>query len=281
MIFLNNTLNMDVKVQFLSILALIFSFNAIAEKNPVVAQVNGRKIYLNELEQNYIGARYVVSNKKVTKEYVLNELINRELGIIKAQKSGLASDPKVESKINDILYHAQISRDLEEKLSEINITETDLKQYFKQNPEYRTSHILLRIKVNPDGEELVAAADVAKDIYSKIKRDPTKFEALANKHSQSPNAEIGGDVGFQPGAGLAPEYYSAIKGKSVGYVSPPIYTQYGLHIIKVTDIKKFKDINKTAYRKLIHDKKRDELLMKYFTNLRKNASIKIEKKYLK
>ena len=116
---------MDVKVQFLAIITLLLSLNVMAEKNPVVAQVNGRKIYLKELEQNYIGARYVVSNKKVTKEYVLNELINRELGIIKAQKANLASDPKVKSKINDILYHAQISKDLEEKLSEINITETE------------------------------------------------------------------------------------------------------------------------------------------------------------
>tara|TARA_B100000925_G_scaffold27140_2_gene18184 strand:+ start:3702 stop:4523 length:822 start_codon:yes stop_codon:yes gene_type:complete len=273
---------MDVKVvKILFILTTVISFNVLANKNPVIAEVNGRKIYLEDLEKNFTGAKYFVSGKKVTKEYVLNELINRELGIIKARKAQLQKDPVVESKINDLLYHAQISKDLEEKLSEIKITDKEIKSYFNSNPEYRTSHILLRIKVNPNGDELLAASDVAKDIYRKLKKDPTKFESLANKHSQSPNAEVGGDVGFQPSVNLAPEYYQAIKGKPVGYISKPTLTQYGLHIIKVTDIRKYKEINKTAYQKIVYDSKRDQILEKYFSGLRKNATIKIEKKYLK
>ena len=273
---------MDVKViKILFILSSLISLNAFANKNPVVAEVNGSKIYLSDLEKNYTGAKYFVSGKKVTKQYVLNELINRELGIIKARKAKLQQDPVVKNKINDLLYHAQISKDLEDKLAEIKITDKEIKSYFTKNPEYRTSHILLRIKVKPDGDELLAASDVAKDIYRKLKKDPTKFESLANKHSQSPNAEIGGDVGFQPSVNLAPEYYEAIKGKPVGYISKPTLTQYGLHIIKVTDIKKYKDINKTAYQKIVYDAKRDQILEGYFSNLRKNASIKIEKKYLK
>jgi parvulin-like peptidyl-prolyl isomerase len=273
---------MDVKVvKILFILSALISSNVFANKNPVVAEVNGRKIFLKELEKNFTGAKYFVSGKKVTKQYVLNELINRELGIIKARKSKLQQDPIVKNKINDLLYHAQISKDLEEKLSQIKISDKDIKKYFNKNPEYRTSHILLRIKVNPDGNELLAASDVAKDIYRKLKKDPSKFESLANKHSQSPNAEVGGDVGFQPSVNLAPEYFQAIRGKPVGYITPPTMTQYGLHIIKVTDIKKYKDVNKTAYQKIVYDSKRDQVLAGYFSNLRKNASIKIEKKYLK
>jgi parvulin-like peptidyl-prolyl isomerase len=266
---------MDVKVVKISIfLITIFSLNVFANQNPVVAEVNGRKIYLKDLEKNFIGAKYFVSGKKVTKEYILDELINRELGIIKAKKANLQLDPIVKDKINDILYHAQISKDLEDKLSEIKISDKEIKQYFKANPEYRTSHILLRIKVKPEGNELLAASDVAKDIYRKLKKDPTKFESLANKYSQSPNAEVGGDVGFQPSVNLAPEYYEAIKGRPVGYISKPTLTQYGLHIIKVTDIKKYKDINKTAYQKIVYDSKRDKLLANYFSALRKKCDYK-------
>ena len=165
---------MDVKVvKILFILSALISSNVFANKNPVVAEVNGRKIFLKELEKNFTGAKYFVSGKKVTKQYVLNELINRELGIIKARKSKLQQDPIVKNKINDLLYHAQISKDLEEKLSQIKISDKDIKKYFNKNPEYRTSHILLRIKVNPDGNELLAASDVAKDIYRKLKKDPS------------------------------------------------------------------------------------------------------------
>ena len=141
--------------------------------------------------------------------------------------------------------------------------------------------ILLRIKVSPEANELMAAAEIASDIYKKLQRDPSKFAELANKHSQSPNAEIGGDLGFQPAKSLAPEYYEAIKGKSIGHITKPIRTQYGLHIIRVMDKRSYEDIDKNIYQKIVYDSKRDEIIKKYFDELRAKATIKIEKKYLK
>ena len=273
---------MEVKVHFLlTLLMITLSTTLYSEENPVVATVGKSKIFLNDLNKNLTGAKYFVTNKKVTKEYILNELINRELGIQKAKKNKLEKDPVVQNKINDILYHAQISKDLEGQLSEINVTDEEIKNYFKKHPEYRTSHILLRIKVKPESNELLAASKVATKIYNQLRNAPTKFEELANKHSQSPNAEIGGDVGFQPAMSLAPEYYQAIKGKPIGFITKPIVTQYGIHIVKVTDKKDYKNINKTVYQKLVYDQKRDQIIDKYFSKLRKNASIKITKKYLK
>ena len=79
---------MDVKVfNTLSIIfiSLIIS-SAFADKNPVVATVNGTNIRYNTLMRNYEGAKFYVSAKKVTKEAILNELINRELGIQKGEK---------------------------------------------------------------------------------------------------------------------------------------------------------------------------------------------------
>jgi parvulin-like peptidyl-prolyl isomerase len=260
---------------------ITFSTILFSEENPIVATVGNSKIFLKDLNKNLTGAKYFVTNKKVTKEYILNELINRELGIQKAKKNKLEKDPLVKSKIEDILYHAQISKDLENQLSEINVSDKEIKDFFKKYPEYRTSHILLRIKVKPESNELLAASKVATKIYKQLRNSPVKFEELANKHSQSPNAEIGGDVGFQPAMSLAPEYYEAIKGKPIGFITKPVVTQYGIHIIKVTDKKEYKNINKSIYQKLVYDKKRDQIISKYFVKLRKNASINITKKYLK
>jgi len=273
---------MEVKVHFLFTLFIItYSTVIFSEENPVVATVGNSKIFLEDLNKNLMGAKYFVTNKKVTKEYILNELINRELGIQKAKKNKLQNDPVVKSKIEDILYHAQISKDLEGQLSEINVTDKELEKYFKRYPEYRTSHILLRIKVQPESNELLAASKVATKIYSQLRNSPTKFEQLANKHSQSPNAEVGGDVGFQPAASLAPEYYNAIKGKPIGFITKPVVTQYGIHIIKVTDKRNFKNINRTVYQKLVYDEKRDQIISNYFSKLRKNVPVNITKKYLK
>ena len=80
---------------------------------------------------------------------------------------------------------------------------------------------------------------------------------------------------------LAPEYYNAIKGKKVNFITQPVKTQYGLHIIKVLGEKKYSQINREVYEKLVYDIKRDKILGNYFSSLRSNASIKIEKKFLK
>ena len=69
---------MDVKVfNTLSIIfvSLIIS-SAFADKNPVVATVNGTNIRYNTLMRNYEGAKFYVSAKKVTKEpFLMNSLI--------------------------------------------------------------------------------------------------------------------------------------------------------------------------------------------------------------
>ena len=49
-------------------------------------------------------------------------------------------------------------------------------------------------------------------------------------------------MGFQPASQLATEYFKAIKGKSVGYISPPVRTQFGYHIIKVLAAKSYEKI---------------------------------------
>jgi parvulin-like peptidyl-prolyl isomerase len=74
---------------------------------------------------------------------------------------------------------------------------------------------------------------------------------------------------------LAPEYFVAIKGKSKGHVTSPVRTQFGFHLIKIIDVKKFSDINKDLYKKIIYDNKRDNLMDKHFANLRSKANIKI------
>lgn len=274
---------MDVKVfNTLSIIfvSLIIS-SAFADKNPVVATVNGTNIRYNTLMRNYEGAKFYVSAKKVTKEAILNELINRELGIQKAKKEKLNSNDIVKNKMEDILYHAQISKDLEKQLGQIQVSEEEVKKYYGDNPEYRTAHILFRTKAVASPNELKAAVDVAAKVYRQVLNEPQRFAEFANKYSQSQNAETGGDIGYRPAGMLAPEYYNAIKGKKVNFITQPVKTQYGLHIIKVLGEKKYSQINREVYEKLVYDIKRDKILGNYFSSLRSNASIKIEKKFLK
>lgn len=259
--------------------AIIFQAFA-AKKDPVVATVNGISILKSMFDEAYNENQLFVSKKAVTKEKVLFDLINRELGIKKAKENNLENDPVVKKKMEDVMYHAQISKDLEPELKKIKVSDDDVKSYYNGNPEYRTAHILFRVRANPSEDEITAAQKQAFKVYDAAKKKPDSFAELANKYSQSSTAPNGGDLGFQPSVRLAPEYFAAINGKKVGYISPPVRSQFGYHIVKVLAVKDYKSINTPLYKKLVYDNKRDAILEKYFENLRQEAKITINKEAL-
>lgn len=260
---------------------LLLSYNLMAKpKETVIATVNGRNILQQDFQQSYLQNKMFVGNEIITKRKVLNDLIRRELGVERAKKNKIDSDPEVQKKIEDILYHAQLSRDLESRFKKIKVTEKELKKYYSLHPEYRTAHILLRVRVKPSVKEVEAALKQINKIYDEVNKDPSKFEQLANRYSQIGTAPAGGDIGFQPAVKLAPKYFQAINGKKPGYITPPIRTQFGYHIIKVLAVKQFGDIDKRVYNKIVYDTKRDKIIDNYFVELKKNASIKINEKLL-
>ncbi len=269
---------MMIKILFIFLLVMNFSF-----AEDIVATVNGENISLSELENYYRQSMLTISNKKITMESSLTELINRELGVQKAKKQNLIQDPVVRKKVDDLLFHAQVSKDLEAELLKIapQITDKDVEEYYKNNKEYRTSHILIRLRAFPTKEDVKSAYDQLITILNNVKNEPEKFDELASKYSQSSSAYNSGDLGFHPPSGYVPEFYEAIKGQNVGKIVGPVRTQYGVHLIKITGVKDFKDINKDVYKKILHDQKRDKVLADYFEKLRKSAEIKINKQYLK
>ncbi|MBT6326338.1 MAG: hypothetical protein HOJ35_10245 [Bdellovibrionales bacterium] len=265
-------------VFFISILFSAASFSS--SPNDVVAKVNNRKILFSEFEKSYQKNKLFVSDKLVTKRKVLLDLINRELGIQRARQDKLQNDLVVKEKMEDVLYHAQISKDLEPKLKEIVVSENEVKKYYQNHKEYRTAHILFRMTANHGKNENKAAIEQAIKTYHLVKKNPDKFSEFANKYSQTNVAPIGGDLGYQVSVRLAPEYFTAINNRPINYITPPVKTQFGYHIIKVLAVKDYNEINKPLYKKIVYDTKRDQVLDQYFTNLRKNASINIEEKYL-
>ncbi len=246
----------------------------------VVAKVNGATILKSEFDKAYKENLLFVGDKIVTKDKVLNDLINRELGIQRAKKNKLDADPVVKDKMEDILYHAQISKDLEDELQKIVVADEEVKKYYDKHPEYRTAHILFRMRAEPSKPETEEALKQAMKVYETLKQSPDKFSELANKFSQTTTADTGGDIGFQPKINLAPEYFEAINGKKPGTIVPPVRTQFGYHIIKVLAQKDFKSINPAFYKKIIYDQKRDALIANYFDKMRQSAKVEVNKNVL-
>lgn len=270
------------KLNFLMCLTVLFSFLAQAETvDPVIATVNGVDIKKTQLDQAFEQNLMFVSDKVVTKEKVLNDIINREIGVKKAKEAKLNEDPVVKAKMEDVLYHAQISRDLEKKLQAIIVNEKEAQTYYSKNKEYRTAHILFRVRVAPEKDEVQEAMKKALEVYKQLQLKPELWPELANKYSQSSTAPSGGDLGFLPAIKYAPEYFKAINGKANGFISSPVRTQFGFHIIKVLAVREWKEVDPAIYKKIIYDQTRDKILEEYFLSSHKGAQIKINKEFLK
>lgn len=267
-------------VLFLSISMLCLAQTTKESGDAVVAIVNNVKITKSELKEAINQALLTPSHKKLTADSILNFLINRRVTIDKALKEKLNQDTFVKERMNDVLFGAIISKDLDKEISQIKVTDADVEKYYKNNKEYRTSHILIRLEALPKKEDVSKAFQVVTTLYEQLKKDPNQFEALAKQYSEIAASNQGGDVGFLPPTSMMPEYFEAINGKNVGYISPPVRTQYGFHIVKVTGVKDFKSIDLNLYKKIIFDIKRDAILENYYTTLRKSSSITLFKENL-
>ena len=126
----------------------------------------------------------------------------------------------------------------------IQVDEAELKKFydenaskFQGNEQRRASHILIGFGVSATPEQKQQAKAKAEELLAAIKKDPKQFESLAIKNSQDPGSAVkGGDLGlFARGAMVKPFEDSAFSMK-VNEVSGLVESEFGYHIIKVTEI---------------------------------------------
>ncbi|MCS6807870.1 MAG: peptidylprolyl isomerase [Bacteroidota bacterium] len=100
----------------------------------------------------------------------------------------------------------------------------------------KASHILIRFVQNNQ-----ASKDSAKAIAEQLFREASSgadFAELARKNSQDPgSAQNGGDLGFFGKGMMVKPFEDAAMNAAVGSIVGPVETQFGWHIIKVTDRK--------------------------------------------
>jgi parvulin-like peptidyl-prolyl isomerase len=143
------------------------------------------------------------------------------------------------------------------KFVQKNMTDENMEAFFKRfherydGTERRVSHILLR-PVGP--RDAAAMADLVKEaqqLRDKITSGALTFEAAAEKYSAGPSRLRGGDLGFIPPQGVMVEQFSeAAFNVPPGEVSQPVTTNFGVHLIKVTDTKPGKKTLKEVEKSL-------------------------------
>ena len=127
----------------------------------------------------------------------------------------------------------------------IEINEADLKAYYEQNKsrlsgpeERRASHILLTLDAGASADAVKAVEEKAKALLARVKADPTQFAQLAKENSKDPgSAQNGGDLGFFGPGAMVQAFNDAVFAMKKGDISDIVRTDFGLHIIQLTDVK--------------------------------------------
>jgi parvulin-like peptidyl-prolyl isomerase len=248
-----------------------------------LARINNSVITLEDFNKKYQDNLRFFQMKPPTRKGVLDDLVKRELGIQEAKKMGLDKDPEVIDRINTVLYHALLEKKLSKDFEAIHITDDQAKEYYSRNPEVRTSHIFVSVKPNAKPEEQNQSLERIKKIQSEyLTNGKMSFAEVAQRYSEGPAAAMGGDIDFQTRDRLDPAYYeTAIKMGSPGKVSGIVRTQFGYHIIKLTGIRRWEDIDKAQIKRLVFEEQRTKIFEKYMDRLKAQSKVNLHPELLK
>ncbi|OKL35830.1 peptidylprolyl isomerase [Domibacillus mangrovi] len=161
-------------------------------------------------------------------------------------------------------------------LADVKVTDDEVKKYYDAwQPEINVSHILVEDEAK------------VKEVQQKL-ADGGDFAKLATEYSTDPgSAENGGSLGWIDNAGRAqfvPEFTEALGTLKVNEVSKPVKSDYGYHIIKITDQKEkgsFEDMKSQMTDEVKKSKVDSDTLQTKLEKEMKAADVKVIDKDLK
>jgi peptidyl-prolyl cis-trans isomerase C len=163
------------------------------------------------------------------------------------------------------------------------VTEADAQAYYDENPsqfaepeQIKASHIL--IKFDPDDTDEIKAQKraEAEEILAQL-RQGADFAQMASQHSDCPSKERGGDLGYFSRGRMVPPFEEAAFSLGLDELSDIVETEFGYHIIKVTDRQDARAIPFEEAKKdiisFLDAQKKQTALKAYTDELRASANI--------
>ena len=223
----------------------------------------GKQVLNNMVMEKVLIKNYKVEDKEVDKKY---DEMKKQYG---DQFDTLLKQQGIKEETLKTGVRAQLAQ---EKAIEKTITDKELKDNYK--PEIKASHILVKDEAT------------AKKVKEELGQGKS-FEELAKQYSEDTGSkEKGGDLGFFGAGKMVKEFEDAAYKLKKDEVSEPVKSQFGYHIIKVTDIKEpeksFEQSKADIKKELVAKKAQDgefmnDLMMKEI----KKADVKVDDKDLK
>lgn len=163
-----------------------------------------------------------------------------------------------------------------------HLNESTLTRYYTENKDFfdgttvRASHIVQRLPATASEAEKAKARETLTRVRQQIASDPrADFAELARLHSQDPQASKGGDLGWIPRKWFDEAFARAAFALQVNQVSQVVQTDYGLHLIKVTERKAGKPSDYAKIKDAVREFCAEDLRQQLLTEQRKAARIDI------
>ncbi|WP_313659721.1 peptidylprolyl isomerase [Acinetobacter variabilis] len=143
-------------------------------------------------------------------------------------------------------------------------------------PQYQTRHILIQTSevVSPEN-----AKQMIDSLYTRLKQGED-FAVLASTFSNDTgSARDGGSLGWVSPGVMVPEFEQRMKSTAVGQISEPFQSQFGWHILQVTDTRQqdmTQEYQERMARQILGERQFDAELDSWLRETRSNAYVEIK-----
>jgi peptidyl-prolyl cis-trans isomerase C len=267
--------------------------------------------YKQQLEQK--GQAVSEEQLKDVQKQALEGLINQELLFQDSRAKGIqVTEKAIDDRLAAIKQRFGNEAEYQKALAGLNLKESDLKnkitrglaieeliqtqidnkvvisdqdseafykghpEFFKQSEQVKASHILIKVEKDASDSDRAKAKAKIDEVQKKLK-DGEDFAKLAQEYSEGPSNEKGGDLGYFERGQMVKEFEDAAFALKPGEVSGVVQTQFGYHIIKVTDKKPestmaYDEVKERIVEYLKREEARKDLQL-YIEKLRNAAKI--------
>ncbi len=215
-----------------------------------LATVNGVAITEADVEQMVFALMQHGQNvnNEQGRKMVLEQLINKKLLVLDAQKNLYEYDPEFKKSLEIVKNDLLVNFAMKKVMDKVAVSDAEAKEHYDKNKEsfvageaVSASHILV------DSEEK------ALEILEKINKKEISFEDAARAESSCPSKENGGNLGEFTHGQMVPEFDEACFSMDVGEVKGPVKTQFGYHLIKLNSKKEARPIEFDEIKDQIKD----------------------------
>ncbi|MCB0806805.1 MAG: peptidylprolyl isomerase [Bacteroidales bacterium] len=237
-------MNMKTFRVILSIFAVYFSVQSFAQDNRTLVTIAGEDVSVDDFMYVYKknNTQENLMDKKSIEEY-LDLFINFKLKVKEAEAQGYDT---VNAFIDELAgYRKQLA---EPYFVNDEIIDDMLKEaYERKKFDIRASHILVKVGPNAMPDDTLAAWNKVMAARKRIMAGEA-FEKVAKEVSEDPSAQDrvnprnnqtipgnGGDLGYFSVFDMVYPFETGAFNTAVGEVSAPVRTDFGYHLIKVTD----------------------------------------------